>query len=271
MYRRKLLQSTCGVGAISLAGCSGLLGGTNSTDEDEDETETESTDNGTETDDISESFEDGEFPSTLAVDSQANAPPVALTEAHSNSGGQSLRLASEPGTSSRVSVMTAQRQEDVSSVGIALRRLDAPTEESMLTYPTVDGELSESDRTGNIVTDGDEHAAILEIRHVDTSARVRVGINPYFGEVRLQSFSANSEDAVEVIPITTTPVTQGWHDLSLEIDDDTVVARIDDQSASASLPEALATGATVPRIAANAWGNGDEIAVAVDDFDVSQQ
>lgn len=252
MDRRTLLQATGALGTAALAGCSGLLGGG---------------DDGNGSALLATSFEGESLPDALAVDSEADAPPVALTTKYASDGPQSLRLASRPGQSSKVVVTAADPLEDVSSYRLTCRRLDEPTPESSLSYPTVEGDPSPAG-TGEVVTRGDEHSAGIDLRHADTDARLRVGINRYYGEVRARSIDRAGED-VRTEAVVGTPLSSGWHELAIELDGDTAVMGVGETKTEVPVPPAFEDGALLPVVTTNAWDNGNHIAVAVDEFEVA--
>lgn len=190
---------------------------------------------------VSESFDSGTYGSFQDA-SQESVSPTVLEE-YARSGSHALHLGSEPGTSTRSEV----RHTNTVSLPVTC-------EAWVFKYRD----------------EGRENNLGVALRDVDSDGGLAVADSGYHGGAHALENDAAGERIGDANVGPELSLNE-WHRLSIAVDAaGTVTAAVDDRSVTYQ-PEFDWTNRTLrPALVVNAWGNGDALAAAFDDFSLER-
>lgn len=186
---------------------------------------------------VSESFDSGTLGSFQDA-SQDSVSPTVLNE-YARSGSHALHLGSQPGTSTRSEV----------------RHTNSVT-------PPVTCEAW----VRKYRDDGDENNLGLALRDVDSEGGLVVADSGYHGGAHVLENDAAGE-RVRDANVGPELSLNEWHRLSITVNvEGTVTAGVNERSVTYQPEFEWANRTLRPALVVNAWGNGDALAAAFDDF-----
>lgn len=191
---------------------------------------------------LSTSFEESGLPGSLVDASESGAEPLSITEAYAASGSRSLRLSSNPGTASKARVAT----RDTFALPVRF-----------------------SVRLKQVETRGSQNTMNVTLIDPRTEAKVTIKSSQYFRNVQVEGRnSTTGGDPTYQRELRPTGAIDEWRRFTLEVSDGTVTAGVGGDSVTMPIPTPLETGGVYASVGAGAWGNGDPVSAAVDDFAV---
>lgn len=190
---------------------------------------------------FSTSFESSSLPPTVVDTSESDAPAYELTTEHAATGDRSVLLSSTPGTTTKARVSTREP----------------------VTLPA-----KVKTRVKLVARDGGQNAINLLVTHARTKANTKIYIQN--GRVTARGTNSSGSKVDFERSIANTRLGDTWHDLTIEMRSDEMIAMFDRAEASIPIPTPMAGTRVYPALGVNSWGGGDAITVAFDDFRVSK-